>query len=153
MFCKKSKFWNKVIHKSKNGVDCISDNENKHKDHHCILDDDDDDDDDDLNSCNPFTVIKILYDDNSPLDDQDYNHEDYVINSEYCSLINRIKSELLKNVSKGIKIMILILAVRNIITLQQQGKTKGNTLLAKFFKNLDWEKFCLNFFGNFQNKN
>ena len=33
--------------------------------------------------------------------------------------------------------MILILAVRNIITLQQQGKTKGNTLLAKFFKNLD----------------
>ena len=90
MFCKKSKFWNKVIHKSKNGVDCISDNENKHKDHHCILDDDDgdDDDDDDLNLCNPFTVIKILYDDNSPLDDQDYDHEDYVIDSEYCSLIS-----------------------------------------------------------------
>ena len=149
MFYKKSKFWNKVIHKSKNGVDCISDNENKHKDHHCILDDDGDDD---LNPCNPFTVIKILYDDNSPLDNQDYNHEDYVIDSEYYSLINRIKIELLKYVSKGIKIMILILAVRNIIILQQQGKTKGNTLLAKFFKNLDWEKFCLNFFGNFQNE-
>ena len=81
-------------------------------------------------------MIKILYDDNSPLDNQDYNHEDYVIDSEYYSLINRIKIELLKYVSKGIKIMIVILAVRNIIILQQQGKTKGNTL-AKFFKNLD----------------
>ena len=64
----------------KNGVDWIfSDNGSKHKNLHCILDDDTDDDDDDddddgddLNTHSPFTMNKILYDDNNicPLSDK-----------------------------------------------------------------------------------
>ena len=69
------------------------------KDCHGILDDDDDDDDDDgddLNTCNPFTMIKILHDNSNPLNDQEHDHEDYVINAEYYSLINRVKNEYIE---------------------------------------------------------
>ena len=78
-FYDKTNFKNNIIHKTKNGVDWIfSDNENKHKNFHRILDDDNE-----LNTHNPFTMNKILYDNknDNPLNDEEYNREDNIINS------------------------------------------------------------------------
>ena len=61
-----SQKWGKTLLKSRNGVQWIfSVNENKqNKLHHILNDDDDEDDDNDLYTRNPFTMSKILYDDN-----------------------------------------------------------------------------------------
>ena len=60
------KNWGKTLLKSRNGVQWIfSVNENKqNKLHHILNDYDDEDDDNDLYTRNPFTMSKILYDDN-----------------------------------------------------------------------------------------
>ena len=74
-----------TIHKSKNGVDWISDNENKHKNLHHIFHDDDDD----LLNTRSLFIINIIYDDdNNSLNDEEY-HKDDTINSESYSLIKR----------------------------------------------------------------
>ena len=89
-----SKFLKCAILKSSISVDWnFSDNENKHKNLHRILDDDDGDDDL-LNTCSLFTMNKIFYDDNNnnPLDDDKYDHGENIINSEYYLFISRIKN-------------------------------------------------------------
>ena len=104
-FYNKSNFGNNALQKFKYGVDLIfSDNENKHKNLLHIFDNDDDYDDDDLlNTCNPFTVNKNLYDDNNNnWQIKKNDHEDDIINSEYYSLINRIMYEYILKMLKNL---------------------------------------------------
>lgn len=45
---------------------------------------------------------EILFGDNNhdPINDKEYDHEDYTITSEYQILINRIKNEYVKEIAK-----------------------------------------------------
>lgn len=97
----KPKFENYVYCECRNGVNrFFTNNKNINKDIHCILDEGDDNDDNALNSdsinfCNHFTTSKVLYDnvnDNNPLNDEEYNHKDDMINSRNYPVINRIKN-------------------------------------------------------------
>ena len=82
----------KIIHFIKNGVGLIfSDNKNKHKDLHCILDDNGAEEDD-LNTRNIFKMRKNMYDDYRNNDHEKLDHEDDIINSEYYTLINGLKN-------------------------------------------------------------
>lgn len=74
----------------------IIDNENQHKDLCLIFDDND------LKTLNFFLISKNLNDDNNnrPLNDEEYDHEDHIINFEYFSLIKRIRNNVLKKLKK-----------------------------------------------------
>ena len=104
-FYEKSKFENNSIYKFINVGDWIFSDMKWTENLHGLFydsaavandDDDDDDDDDELKTCNPFTINKTLHNDsNNPLNHEEYDYQDDIINAEYYSSINRVKLNIL----------------------------------------------------------
>ena len=99
-----------------------------------------------MNLYNPATkYLEGDVDNNNSLNVEEYDHEDDNINCKNDLIISRIKNESIKKHARK------SLSDKE-FNFDNISVAKPNAVLANFLSNCDSDKFCLNYFKNFQNK-